>query len=101
MLAFEECLRILTNFIFLSEVDLVNWLFNLALEGIFKGRDLVVLGQGVPWHIVGIQDCAQLVVSVHIYFFLQLLANILVSIISSEVLVEFVVLSGWFGFGST
>ena len=99
MLALEECLRILADFILLSEINLVNWLFDLALEGIFKRRDLVVLGHGVPWHIVGIQVCAQLIVSVHIDFLLQLSANILVSIISSEVLVEFVVCGGCFGFG--
>ena len=101
MLALEEGLWILTDFILLSEINFINWFFNLALEGIFEWWDLVVLCHCVPWHIVSIQVGAQLVVSVHIDFLLQLSANILVSIISSEMFVKFVVLSSWLSFCSS
>ena len=100
MLALLKRLGVLVDFILLSEVNFINWLFNLALEGIFERGDLVMLGHSVSRHVVGIQIGAQLVVSVHINFLLQLSANILVSIVISKMLVELVVSVLVFSFGS-
>ena len=76
----------------MSEVNFINRLVNFALESVFERRDLVVLLHSVPWHAVGVQVGAQLVVSVHVNLLLQLSADIFVSVIGSQMLVKLSVL---------
>ena len=83
MLALEHGLRESGDLILLSEVDFVHRLINLSLEGVLERGDLVVLFHGVPWHVVGVQIGAQLVISVHVNFVLQLLSHIFISVIVS------------------
>ena len=97
MLALAHGLRECRDLILLSEVNFVDRLVTFALEGVLEGGDLVVLLHSIPWHGVYVQIGAQLVVSVHVNFLLQLSAHVLVSIVSSEVLVKFSVLRLVFG----
>ena len=96
MLALEHGLWESRDLILLSEVDLVDRLVNFALESVLEWGNLVVLLHGVSWHVVGVQVGAQLVVSVHVNFLLQLSANIFVSVVSAKMLVELGILGSWF-----
>ena len=58
-----------------------------------------MLLHSVPRHVVGVQIGAQLVVGVHVNLLLQLSAHILVSVVSSQVLVELSVLGVWLCLG--
>ena len=99
MLALLERFSVLVDFILLSEVNLVNWLLNLALKGSFEIRDLVMLIHGVAWNVVRMEACAQLVVGVHVDFLLQLSADIFVLLGWAKMLVEFIVGARWLFLG--
>ena len=72
----------------MAEVDLVNWLFLVTSKGLLEVADLVVLVHCVPRQEVGVEGRAELVVRIHIDFFLQLTPHILVSIIAPQLLVQ-------------
>lgn len=81
MLTLKVGLWVLVNLVFLSEVNLVHWFFLLALEGLLKGTDLIVLVHGVTGQQVLVKTGAKLVVGVHVNFFLQLSSDIFIFII--------------------
>ena len=93
MLAFLERFSVLVDFILLSEVNLVNWLLNLALKCSFEIGDLVMLIHGVAWNVVRMKASAQLVVGVHVDFLLQLSADIFILLGWAKMFVEFIVVA--------
>lgn len=79
----------LIDLVFLPEVDLVYGFFDLALEGVLEGRDLVVLGEGVAGHHVGGHADPELVVGVQVHLLLQLPPNVLIVVcVRTQVLVQ-------------
>ena len=82
----------LINLILLSEVNLVNWFLDLALECVFEGWDLIMLGKRVSWKHVGSHASTQLVVRVKIHLFLQLPPDVLVVVrVRSQMLIQLVI----------
>ena len=82
----------LIDLILLPEVDLVDWLFDLALEVVLEWWNLIVLGECVAWREVLGQADAELIVSVEVDLFLQLTADVLIVICMwSQMLIKLII----------